>query len=235
MPGSWVIVAAMGLSQPAGAAMAEIKSFDCCHVTDPGAKAPTTRRIMVVPPADRRAIVQDAPDRFDTVVGVARGGYGNPFNLQSPASVQELVGEALQAQLQALGHKADSFLGAAPGPGEKPLAVAELVQIGKEAQADLVVHGNLRDWEVDVGAYGSFRTLSDLDLVVVDVATGRIAWESELGEEVEGRRIKTARTNAKDWYGKKSARYIWTAAVEQALVELVSPLSQPGSYFLSDS
>lgn len=212
----------------------DIQSFECCKVVA-GERPEVRRTILVIPPTDHREVVVAEPQRFATLVGIVRGGYGNPFNLQSPTSVQALTAEAIADQLRALGHDVRVASDHAKAPGSSPPSHADLALLGRAAEVDLVVTGRIDRWEVDL-SNSSFRIDTGIHVTVLDVASGTEVWSVDLqSERTRKRDLAELSEKGVAWYGKPSGatrlQYRNTLGVEVALLEMVRPLADSTSYF----
>lgn len=202
----------------------EIAPFECCHVEDVElARAPLS--VTVVPVADRRGPLLNHPEaaaKWAELAGIVRGGYGNPWNLWAGRDMRDYVTDALVAQLVAAGHTVELAQDVAPRPGAVALGAAELASAGRGAE--LVVHGTLNEWEVDIGAYGTRKVKADLELFAVNRA-GKKSWSGhlQLNDHSEGLRLlgeNEYTDRAREWYGRVGFKYLETAVVESGLIAL---------------
>ncbi|MES2641075.1 MAG: hypothetical protein V4850_16410 [Myxococcota bacterium] len=213
----------------------EAVDFECCHVPE-ARPAPTALKITLVPPADRRSqLIEDMEDavRHATRLGVLRGGYGNPFPLHGQRPTRDYVADAVAAQLRALGHTVTIAAGLAPAPGQAALPAVDLAAAPQPAAADLIVHGTLTAWQLDISSYGTKKLSSALDLFAVVPGNPAVVWSQELRRDDQGGGASiyggTAVERAKEWYGKGAPKYMNAALTEIGLIALVSELGKAGS------
>lgn len=226
----------------ASAAIAyETAAVDCCHVAETSVRSATPMEIVIVPPADTRERVSAATgtdaDHESRRAGTVRGGYGNPFRLGTPDPVADSVAEALADQLRAIGHDVRIEVGSQPAPGRPALDAAVLAAMPERLSAGVVLHGTLREWEVDFGVYGKYKTIAELELIAVGPEVPGGVWTTTLRVNEQSGDFAFAFTRglaglsdrAKAWYGKKSAKYVNTAGYESGLIELSSRLVEAQS------
>lgn len=214
------------------AAAYDIPDLDCCHVEEaPATSRPTT--ITVVALADQRQPLRDRPDaveKWSLLVGIVRGGYGNPFNLWAARPLRELVSDAVADALSAMGHTAHVRTDGAPKPGADALEPRDIATLADGAA--LVLHGTVRRWEVDIGSYGSRKVHADVDLFATRSDGRATDWKANLRLEEDGTGLRVLGSNeyterAEQWYGRKGLRYVEAAIVESALIQLVEALPDP--------
>lgn len=198
-------------------------------------------KIVIIPPADLRERVREASakDLADEAhrAGTLRGGYGNPFPLGAEEVVSITVAEALADQLRALGHDVRLEAAAGPQPGQPALDDAALAESASRYGVDLVVHGELEEWVVDLGVYGTHKTKGRLALVAAGPGTHGSAWRTTLAVDDQDGNFSFGFTRgltdlsdlADAWYGAKSPKYVNTAAYEGGLIQLCAELVEPRS------
>ena len=181
--------------------------FECCHLPTPLQATASPKTIRLTPPDDQRPL-NASPEDAPRQVGVVRGGYANTFKLIAEDTVTSMVQTAFTKRLEQLGHTV----------------------VTGDAEADLVVTTVIRDFEVDISSYGTYKQRAKID-VKLEGAGAAVVASLEFNEHnTSGGRLGMARglkQQANAWYGRGGIRYASTAAVELLLIGLATQLGEP--------
>ncbi|MCA9492503.1 MAG: hypothetical protein KC621_21365 [Myxococcales bacterium] len=207
----------MALATPALAY--HVEAIACCHLDPTEQRAAAPRRIAIAPFTDSRTQARGGTPEDLAWMGVVRGGWGNPFQLHGEQALGELLGQALEQQLDALGHDARLVPDAA--------AVSA-------SDTDLVLVPAVSRWGVDISSWGS-RKLT-VDLVITATAPGDATplWTASVHladqdtSNTALRPVADLRQRAREWYGKGGGAMLWTAAVEDGIAATMAALIAPG-------
>lgn len=167
-------------------------------------------RGAAVPVLDQREYVKTGkkPASF---VGLSRGGYGNPFDVEtkSGAPLASEMAASIAAALQAKGFTVQTVT-VRPTDGPEPARQA-LFRTGSDVQLLFT----LNEWKTDTMR----RTGLDFN-VTLDVLdnTGRnLARSKVTGKEVSGASILSAEKDVKEWFAAKVSELLRDEAVASAL------------------
>jgi len=167
-------------------------------------------RSAAVAVLDQRSYIK-TKDKPESFVGLSRGGYGNPFdvNTRSGGSMASDMASSIVAALQARGIKAEA---AVVRPADGPEGAWQvLVRTG----ADRLLLFTLNEWKTDT----LVRTGLDFNVTldVFDRAGTALARSQVSGKEVSGSSIMSAEKDARAWFAAKVSELIRDQTVAQAL------------------
>jgi hypothetical protein len=169
-----------------------------------------TARSAAVAVLDQREYVKNGK-KSESFVGLSRGGYGNPFDVEtkSGAAMASEMATSIVAALQGRGLKVQAVT-VRSGDGPEPARQA-LFRSG----SDRLLLFTLNEWKTDT----MFRTGLDYDVTldVLDRNGTSLARNQVSGKEVSGASILSAEKDAKAWFAAKVSELLRDEAVAKAL------------------
>ena len=159
---------------------------------------------------DQREYVRSG-QKAESFVGLSRGGYGNPFDVEtrSGASLASEMAMSIASALEARGLKVQTVtVSPAGGPDGARQALFR-------SNSNRLLLFTLREWKTDT----MMRTGLDLDVAldVFDGAGTRLARSQRAGKEVSGASILSAEKDAQAWFAAKVRELLRDETVANAL------------------
>ncbi len=169
-----------------------------------------TARSAAVAVLDQREYIKSGT-KSESFVGLSRGGYGNPFDVEtkSGTSMASEMATSIAAALQARGLKAQAVtVRPADGPERARQALFR-------SGSDRLFLFTLKEWKTDT----MMRTGLDFDVTldVLDSSGTSLASSRVSGKEVSGASILSAEKDARAWFAAKISELLRDEAVEKAL------------------
>ena len=159
---------------------------------------------------DQREYVRSGkkPEFF---VGLSRGGYGNPFDVEtrSGASMASEMATSIASALEARGLKVQTVM---VRPADGPDGARQALF---RSNSNRLLLFTLQEWKTDT----MMRTGLDFDVVldVFDGAGTRLARSQLAGKEVSGASILSAEKDAQAWFAAKVWELLRDETVANAL------------------
>lgn len=145
---------------------------------------------------DQREYVKNG-SKSETFVGLSRGGFGNPFDVEtrSRGALASEMAAAIAASMQGNGAKVQTVI-VRPADGPEGARQALL-----RSEADRLLLFTLNEWKTDT----MFRTGLDFDVTldVFDRGGKSLAHSRVSGREVSGASILSAEKDAQRWFAAK--------------------------------
>ena len=159
---------------------------------------------------DQREYVKSGK-KAESFVGLSRGGYGNPFDVEtrSGAPMASEMAGAIASALEARGLKVQTVtVRPADGPDRARQALVQ-------TSSNRLLLFTLHEWQTD----SMMRTGLNFDIAldVCDPGGARLARSQLSGKEVSGSSILSAEKDAQAWFAAKVWELLRDEAVAKAL------------------
>lgn len=150
---------------------------------------------VAVATLDQRPYILDG-DKKPSFVGLSRGGYGNPFDVETPngAPLSDEISESVARSLAERGFKTSVVKVA---PSESRHAAIEAMQ---KSGADRLALVSLREWKSD--KYFRTSLIEDVSVKVFDGSGKELATASFTSDEVVGDVPAAFRTKIAAWFSE---------------------------------
>jgi hypothetical protein len=167
-------------------------------------------RTTAVTVLDQRKYVKNG-NKSESFVGLSRGGYGNPFDVdtKSGAPMASEMATSIAAALRAKGltvqtvtvRPADGFEGARHA----------LIRTGSDRNLLFTIE----EWKTDT----MMRTGLDFDITldILDNSGNKLAQNRVYGKEISGSSILSAAKDAQAWFAAKVSELLRDESIEKAL------------------
>jgi hypothetical protein len=173
-----------------------------------GSVGPAHRAAVAV--LDRREYIMSG-EKSESFVGLSRGGYGNPFdvNTKSGTAMSSEMATSITAALRARGLTVQTIV-VRPADGPERARQA-LFRSG----SDRLLLFTLDEWKTDTMMRTGLAFNVTLD--VLDGSGASLARAQVSGKEVSGASILSAEKDAQGWFAAKIAELLRDEAVARAL------------------
>jgi hypothetical protein len=173
-------------------------------------RSPSDFQSVGVAVLDQRSYIKNG-DKSEAFVGLSRGGFGNPFDVEtrSGLAMATEMATAVVTALKSRGIRAQA-LKVRPADGS-----AQVRQVLAETGLARALLFTLTEWKTDT----MMRTgLSyDVTLDVFDSSGNRLARKQISGNEVSGASILSAEKDAQKWFAAKVTELLEDEAIARSL------------------